>query len=452
MRTGMAPPAGGRLTTGSVRRQVISMTVPMIWGVLAVISKGIVDTFFVARLGTDELGAMSFAFPVMMVVSNLAIGLGVGTGSVVARAIGEGDPEVVRRRATDGLLLAVLVVSATSALGLLTLEPLFAAMGAEGEVMRHVGDYMRTWYWGMGFLVVPMVGNGIIRATGDAKVPGIVMTISAVVNIGLDPILIFGLLGAPALGIQGAALATVISNFVTFVAALAILHNRERMILWRPAAVDEVWQSWKAILHIGVPAAATNMVNPIGAAVVIGILAPFGTEVVAGLGVATRIEALAVVVLLALSSSVGPMVGQNAGAGRWDRVQETLRFSHAVCLVTGAAVAALMWAVGAQAVAIFDDSPQVLALATTYLRWVSLTYAGYGVAITTAAAFNALGRPLPSTTLVMVRIVLVLVPGTYLLSGRLGWSAVVWAAAAGNALAGAAALALARSVVARPRT
>lgn len=425
------------------------MTVPMIWGVLAVISKGIVDTFFVSRLGTEQLGAMTFAFPVMMVVSNLAIGLGVGTGSVVARAIGEGDPEVVKRRATDGLLLAVLLVSATALLGLLTLEPLFSALGAKGEVMVHVREYMRTWYWGMGFLVVPMVGNGIIRATGDAKVPGVVMTISAFVNIGLDPVLIFGLLGAPAMGIQGAALATVISNVVTFVAALGILHFRERMILWRSAPPAEVWQSWKAILHIGVPAAATNMVNPIGAAVVTAIMARFGTEVVAGLGVAVRVETLSVVVMLALSSSVGPMVGQNAGAGRWDRVQETLRFSHTICLITGVVVAALLWLLAGRIAAVFDDSATVIAVASTYLSWAGLSYAGYGVAITTAAAFNALGRPLPSTTLVVVRIVLIVVPVTYFLSNVVGWAAVAWAAVLGNVLAGVAALLLARPLLSR---
>lgn len=435
---------GGRLTTGPIPRHVLALTLPMVWGIVAVISKSIVDTYFVAQLGTDALSAMGFTFPVMMVIANLAIGLGAGTSSVVARCIGEGDKAKVRRRATDGLTLAVTLVTITALIGLLTLDPLFALLGAEGEVMVQIRAYMEIWYWGMGFLVVPMVGNGIIRATGDAKVPSLIMTSSAIFNAVLDPILIFGLLGAPALGIRGAALATVISNALTFVGALAILHFRERIIELSVPPLRTLVDSWKAILHIGVPASATNMINPVGTTIVTGILARFGAEVVAGFGVASRIESLAVVVMLALSASVGPIVGQNAGAGQHGRVKETLRVAYLSCAAWGLFAAAALFGLGDVLAAAFDDTQAVVEVAGTYLAWVPVSFVGYGLGIVTAATFNALGRPLNATLLTIVRILLVYVPVTWVASRWMGWQGILPGAAIANVSVGIAAVVLAR--------
>lgn len=439
--------SGGRLTTGPIPRHVRALTIPMVGGIMAVISKSIVDTYFVAQLGTDALSAMAFMFPVMMIVANLAIGLGAGTSSVVARCIGEGDSSQVRRRATDGLILAFVLVSAMSLVGLATLEPLFTLLGADASVMVHVKAYMRTWYWGIAFLVVPMVGNGIIRATGDAKIPGIMMAVSALLNAALDPVLIFGLFGVPKFGIQGAALATVISNVMTFCGALAILYFRERLIEFRPPPVSEFIVSAKDILRIGLPASVTNMINPIGTAFVTAIIARFGAEAVAGYGVATRIESLAVVVMLALSASVGPVVGQNAGAGQFGRVKETLFFAYKVCAVWGVLMAVVLYFAGPTVAEVFDTNPEVIEVATTYLAIVPISFVGYGLGIVTAATFNALGRPLGATLLTVVRVVVVSVPVTYFASEAIGWQGIVVGAALGNIMVGLAALVVARRTI-----
>ncbi len=419
----------------------------MVGGIMAIISKSIVDTYFVAQLGTDSLSAMGFMFPVMMVVANLAIGLGAGTSSVVARCIGEGDTGLVRRRATDGLILAFVLVSAMSVLGLLTMRPLFLALGAKGAVLEQVQAYMRIWYWGIAFLVVPMVGNGIIRATGDAKIPGIMMAVSAVLNAALDPVLIFGLLGVPKFGIQGAALATVISNVMTFCGALAILYFREHLIEFRPPPLRDFVVSAKDILRIGLPASVTNMINPIGTTLVTAIIARFGAEAVAGYGVATRIESLAVVVMLALSASVGPVVGQNAGAGKFDRVKETLFYAYKVCAIWGTLMAVLLYFSGEALATIFDTNPHVIEVATTYLAIVPVSLVGYGLGIVTAATFNALGRPFGATLLTIVRVVLISVPVTYFVSQSIGWQGIVVGAALGNIMVGLAALVVARRTV-----
>jgi O-antigen/teichoic acid export membrane protein len=274
--------AKARLTEGPVGPHLVRLTIPMIWGLLAFMTFGLVDTFFVGRLGAPELAAMSFAFPVMMVLISIAIGLGAGTSSVLARAIGEGDQERVKRLTTDSLVLAFLVVAVVSLAGIATIEPLFALLGAGPELRPLVRDYMVIWYLGVVFLVVPMVGMSAIRATGDSRLPGLVMTGSALLNILLDPLLIFGLLGLPRLELEGAALATVISRGFTFVIALWVLHARLGMLSFAWPGLPALARSWRAILHVGLPAAGTNVVIPLTTGAVVALIARFGPDAVAG--------------------------------------------------------------------------------------------------------------------------------------------------------------------------
>jgi putative MATE family efflux protein len=411
------------------------MTVPMMWGILAVIGKSVADTFFVARLGTDPLSAIAFTFPVSLTVGSLAIGLGAGAASVVARAIGQGDEHLVRRRATDALILGFLMVLVTAVAGIMTIEPLFRLLGAEGQVLELIKGFMRIGYLGLPLLVVPMVGNSLIRAVGDGKIPGLIMMGSAAVNITLDPILIFGLLGAPELGMVGAAWASVIGNGLTLLASLAVLHFRERMLEGGFPGLSTLWQSWRAVLHVGLPAAAANMINPIGVGFVTRMLSEHGKEAVAAFGVATRVEAVAVVGLFALSATIGPIVGQNWGARQGDRVRLAIVRSYQYCLKYGLVMAAVVALLATVIVDWFSDSPTVRELSLAYLWIVPVTLFGYGINITGAAALNAVGKPLVATFLTFARMGLVYIPLAGYLGGIYGPAGVFVAAGIANLVA-----------------
>ncbi|MDJ0948792.1 MAG: MATE family efflux transporter [Alphaproteobacteria bacterium] len=428
-----------KLTEGSMRGHLVSLTVPMIWGILSIFAFQIADTWFVAQLGTDPLAAISFTFPVVTVFAFLALGLGIGTSSVVARAIGEGNEDRVRRLTTDALLLSLLIVAAFIALGLATVEPLFTLMGAPPRLLPLISDYMVIWYLGMIFLVVPMVGNSAIRATGDAKFPSYVMMIASGLNVILDPILIFGWFGVPRLEMEGAALATVISRAGTLIAALAVLHFREHLIVYTWPSLARLRRSWRQILHVGLPAAATNTINPIAIGVITKLMAGFGTEAVAAFGIATRVETVGLVVLLALSGSINPLVGQNWGAGRFGRVRKALSLSYRFCLLYGLAVAALL-ALGADAIPrLFDDNQDVVAIASVYLWLVPVSYGAYGVLIVASAGFNGIGRPLPPTLLALLRMAAIYIPLAWLLSPGFGPTGIIIAASLSNLAAGVAA-------------
>jgi putative MATE family efflux protein len=209
---------------------LLRLTAPMILGILGIHLFHLVDTFFVGRLGTEALAAMSFTFPVVFVVGGVALGLGLGASAVVSHAIGEGDWHRVRRLTTDSLTLGLIVVASLIVIGLATVDPVFRMLGASEELIPLIKSYMFVWYPGMIFVVIPMVGNNCIRATGDTRTPSLIMVLAGAVNGALDPLFIFGLGPFPRLGLAGAALATVIGRSITFTVALLILARRERML------------------------------------------------------------------------------------------------------------------------------------------------------------------------------------------------------------------------------
>ena len=152
------------LTTGKVEHVIIKLTLPMILGNLGMVIFNLVDTYFIAKLGTQQLAALSFTFPVVLVVNSLALGLGVATSSLVSNAVGEGNHYKVKRLGTDSILLSLLLVILFVLFGLATIEPIFQMLGATSEIMPYIKEYMSIWYLGVIFVVVPMVGNSILRA------------------------------------------------------------------------------------------------------------------------------------------------------------------------------------------------------------------------------------------------------------------------------------------------
>ncbi len=424
------------LIDGSISGHLRRLTLPMIGGIFALVAFNLADTYFVGQLGTQQLAAISFTFPVVLTLGNLAMGLGIGAASVIARAIGEGDHSRVQRFTTNSLILALVAVAIFVTIGLFTIDPLFTALGATPETLPLIRDYMQIWYFGMIFLVIPMVGNNVIRAAGNTATPSLIMVTAAMVNIALDPLLIFGWAGFPGLALQGAALATVGSRAVTLVASLLVLHFKEHLLSLRFPRPMEMFWCWKDILHVGIPAAMTQMINPISIGVITSLIASFGAQAVAAFGVATRVESLALIVLMALASSMGPFVGQNSGAHRYDRIQRSLQLSLWFCIGWGLLTAFLLALSAPQLTGLFNGDPEVITIATRYLWIVPISYGGAGIIQVASSAFNALGKPMPSVVMTVVRMGVLYVPLAYVGANWVGISGVFVAACVSNLAVG----------------
>ncbi len=399
-----------KLIEGGVGRTLVSLTVPMLLAVLTMVAFNLADTYFVGQLGELELAAMGFTIAVVMLIASLSQGIGVGASAVVARAIGEGDFKQVQRLATDSLVLALMIVGVIATLGLLTIDPLFKLLGAGPDVLPFVRDYMSIWYFSMMFVVVPMVGNAVIRATGDMKTPAAIMFVAVGFNIVLDPLLIFGWGPFPAMGIAGAAWATVLSRMVTFVAALYVLIRREKLLTFEIPTLADMFASWKKILFIAIPSAGTSMLVPISTGIITGLIARYGPAAVAAYGVGSRVELLALAVVMALSSTLTPFVAQNWGAGRMDRVEKAIRYGTQFAMIWGVAFFVIAVSLSGGIARAFNDSEAVQSVITQFLLIVPISYAGQGVLLVSTSSLNALNKPFNATALMALRLFVLYIP------------------------------------------
>ena len=419
----------------------------MVIGIASVILFNVVDTFWVGQLGDAELAAMSYTFPIVSVIMSLTMGLGIGTTSVVARAIGKGNREAVRRLTTDALILGMVVVLAFATTGISTIGPLFAALGADDDTVTLIRQYMVPWYLGIGLIVIPMLGNSAIRSTGDTKTPSLIMMIAGFVNMALDPLLIFGAGPIPAMRLQGAAIATVVSYGTTAVAAIYLLGPKKLDLLDRTRrSLASRWDSWKQIVSIGLPAAAANILVPLSAAILTRIISGYGEYAVAGYGVSTRIESFTMVGIGALSSALSPFVGQNYGAANYARIREAVRFALKASLIFGVGFALLLALTGGLISSAFSDSPEVHDVAVSYMRIVPVGYGALGVCMLVSTALNAINRPLPSSGLIAMRLFVFAIPLAYLGSSYLDEPGVFAGVALGNLAMGIIAWILGRSM------
>ena len=402
------------LTQGPVSRAIVTMTLPMMVGMVGMVAFNLVDTYFIGQLGTDALAAMSFTLPVVMMQGAISMGLGVGASAVISRAIGEGDAEKVKRLTTDALLLSVGIVIFFVIAGLLTIDPLFRLLGAGPTLLGLIRRYMRIWYLGVAFVVVPMVGNNAIRAAGNTVIPSAVMLTAIVMNVLLDPLLIFGLGPFPRLELEGAALATVFARSVTFVVSLLFLHYKFGMLSFRLAGWSRTLDSWRQVVFVGVPAALTYVLIPLSMGFVTRLIASQGTAAVAAFGVGTRIEMFLLSPIVALGAVITPFTGQNIGAGRLDRVRDGFFFGTRFSLGLGA----LLWGAcllgGARAGSLFNADPAVFEAVGRYLRIVGLGYGCHGVSMIAASVFNAMNRPFSAMAVNFVKLVVLLIPLAYL--------------------------------------
>lgn len=407
------------ITEGDINKTLKNLTIPMIFGVLGMVAFNLSDTYFVGKLGTDQMAALSFTFPVVLILNSLNLGIGIGTSSVISKAVGEKDREKVIRLSTDSISLGFIVALIIALIGFFTIRPLFTLLGSKKDTIGYITEYMKIWYLGAPLVVVPMIGNNAIRALGDTKTPSFVMLLSAVVNIILDPLFIFGVGFFPELGVKGAAIATVIARGLTFLVSLYVLIVREKVISLKSIKLKELISSWKTILFIGVPNSISKMIVPIGVGIVTNIISNFGTSHVAGFGIASKIEIFALSIVNALSAIIPIFVGQNFGSKKIDRIKKSVIASEKFSIFSGLIIYALLIFLARPISYIFTKDKNVSDIVVTYLRIVPIGYAFQGMLLIITAALNALNKPIKASLLSLSQTLLIYVPLAIFLSKHL---------------------------------
>jgi putative MATE family efflux protein len=387
------------------------MTIPMVFGLVAILFFNLVDTFFISLLGTEALAAMSYTFPVTFAVNCITMGIGTGLSSLIGRLLGQGKMNSAATLTAHGLLLALVLVALTSFLGIVTIEPLFKLLGAPDSLIPLIDQYMFVWYFAVPLLVIPMAGNSAIRATGDTKTPAMIMIISGVLNGILDPLLIFGYGPFPELGMQGAAIASGLSWCGALMGSFYILIIRDKMISWPKLTL--ILHDWKQILTIGTPAAFSIAMNPLSGAILMVLLSKHGTAAVAAYGAAQRIESILIIVLMSLTSALTPFMAQNFGAKQSERSFKALFLCMRFSVIFQFLLFIMMIPLSVPLSYLFSQDPQVRELLWHYLLVVPFSYGFQGVVMMLVSALNAMHQPIQAFSWNFMRMFVFTLPGAW---------------------------------------
>ncbi len=290
------------------------MAIPMLAGTFALTMYQLANAWFVSRLGTEALAAISFTFPVVMFLMLVTRGLGSGAMTLVAHAIGEKDHRKAASLTTHALILSIFFAVLISVVGLFTIRLVFSGLGASGTILSMTSSYMTVFYLGAIIMVLHLVASDIIISTGNTKAVSVLMVGSLFLNIFLDMGLIFGRFGLPRMGIVGAALATLLSEAVAMVIGFFILVEKAKLITFDTLQPRLIMHSWGKILMFAIPGALGMILTPISSAVVTRLMAGYGSAAVAAMGVASRVEMFAFMIPATVGVPLIPFIAQNYGA------------------------------------------------------------------------------------------------------------------------------------------
>ena len=419
--------AEAKFLTGSLFRHVTVMSLTASLGLMAVFIVDFVDMIFISMLGKAELAAaVGYAGAILFFTTSFGIGLAIAAGALVARALGAGDEALARERTTHALAYGFIFSVAFASCVWMTLDVLVALLGATGETAALAVHFMQIIVPSMPILIMGMMGSAILRAHGDARRAMLCTISGGVVNAVLDPILIFGL----DLELTGAAIASVIARvFICAMALWPLAKIYGGLIRPKPLGMA---RDLSPILAIAFPAILAQIATPVGQAFVTREMAAYGEEAVAGMAVVGRLIPVAFGVIFALSGAVGPIIGQNFGAGNTDRVRRGFNAAVIFVAVVIVLVSTILFLARGAIADLFGAYGLTRDLIYLFCGPLALAFFFPGVLFVANAAFNNLGHPFYSTFTNWGRNAIALIPLVWIGSALGGAQGVL----IGQALAG----------------
>ena len=378
----------------------------MVMGLVTVMGANLIETIYVSLLGTDELAALGFTFPLVMLLQSMTMGLGVGASSVVARKIGADQRVRATYLISHSLLITVIFVVIVSLLVSSTLSQIFDLLGAEKNIKSMALEFMEVWFYGLPFFAVAMVGTSLMRAAGDVATPGYLMAAGSFLQVLFGPALIFGFSEWDGFGLKGAAIAFIVARTTTFLFVIYFLNKNKFLV----SSLDDFWLSTREVFHVGLPAIASNLIGPLSMTFITRLVAGYGSAAVAGFSLASRIETMLAMVVWAISMSVGPFVGQNWGARKFERVWKAVSLANIYAVSWGALSYVVLFLTSPIVINTVTDELAVADAALTYLLIVPIGMGLMGISANASNSFNALGKPVPPLVMSVVQMLVLTIP------------------------------------------
>lgn len=431
----------------SLRRQLFSQTWPMAIGVLSLLGFQLVDAAFVARLGTAPLAAQSFTFPITFLTIGIQVGLGIAIAALISRALGAGEPARARR------LGSLVVFGGSTALGVLAIilwfahDLIFAKLGASLDTRALITPYWAYQVVANWLAALLYFGYTLFRAHNNTRLPGLLMVLTSLINLVLDPLMIFGVGPWAGFGLPGAAIATICAFAVGMVLLVWQLKGRDWLAM--TGLVAEARRSTGPFAVIAGPAMLSQLMPPLAAIVATRLIASLGDQAVAAWGLQSRLETMSLMMVLGLTMSLPPWLGHCYGANNWPRIR-ALMYVAAQAVIVWQLIFGIAMALAAPWVASgLSGNPSVQAGLTELIRFMLPSYALLGICMLVVSASNALGWPLRAMLVSFARLFVCYLPCVALGVWFASMTTIALGALAGNILAGVMAWATFRASLAR---
>ena len=382
------------ITEGHVLKTIGWLTAPMLVGAVLQNMQSLIDLFWVGGLGSKAVAAVAMSATIIMVLFPMLMGLSTGTIALVARAVGAGDMEAACAAAGQSLILALVLGILSGVIGWHFSDDFFHMLGASPEIIPDGSAYLKISLLGGFTVFILFIANAALQGAGDTVTPMWIMAVSNIVNIGLAPLFIFGLGPLPRMNVEGAAVATVLSQAIAAGLAVHILlRGKARLHLqsrhWKP----DLALAWR-ILRIGLPGSGQMFSRSLMSAVMMWIVATCGTAAVAAYGVGLRFHMIILMPAFALGGAAATMVGQNLGAGKPGRARHAAWVSTGLGMGFMVASAIFIGIFAPSLIRIFNREPEVIQIGTQYLRIVSPFYLFAALGIVLGRAMNGAGDSL----------------------------------------------------------
>lgn len=409
-----------------VNKLLISMALPMVISMMVQALYNIVDSIFVSRLSEDALTAVSMAFPMQNLMISVASGIGVGMNAILSRSLGEKNFHGANKSAMNGMFLEGIGCLLFVIIGLFATRPFFLVQAGESEITNMGITYTRICL----MLSVGIFGQftfeRMLQSTGRTLYTMFTQITGAVINIILDPILIFGLLGAPKLGVAGAALATVIGQMcaAAFAFFINIKKNHDIKLEFKGFRPDVHYI--RTILSVGIPSIIMASVGSIMTFGMNKILIVFSSTAVAVFGVYFKLNSFIFMPIFGLNNGMVPIISYNYGARQRKRITRTILYATIYAVGLMFVGIALFWLIPDKLLGLFNASADMLRIGMPALRIISLSFGFAGVCIVFSSTFQALGHGFFSMMVSIVRQLLVLLPAAFILAKVGGLEAVWW--------------------------
>ncbi|MCD6109211.1 MATE family efflux transporter [bacterium] len=418
------------LTEGSILKSLLTLMLPIMFVNLLQTAYQLIDTFWVGRLGTNAVAAVSIGFPIIFLIIYLGGGLAMAGTILVAQYKGKSDKNAINHITAQTLLLVFTVSIVLSAIGYLLSPFLIKLMGAEQDVFSSAVSYMKISFIGTVFVFTYMVFQSLMRGVGDVKTPMYIVFGTVLLNLGLDPLFIFGYGVVPAYGVAGAAVATIFTQGIAGVIGITLLIRGKHQIQLHLHDLKPDINLIKKMFKIGVPASIEQSTRALGMVIMTFLVASFGTITLAAYGIGSRILSFIIIPALGLSMATSTIVGQNIGAGKIDRAEKTTKLSSFLGFVGLSLIGIIIFIFAEQISAIFIPGEiETIKSSALFIKMMALTFGFIGIQMSLNGAFRGSGNTMISMTLSIVSLWVLRFPLAYLLSMHGGFAEVgIWIA------------------------